>query len=158
MKPYHFPLQAVQILRQRQEQVALEKYAAAIRVRRLAEDQFELVKEELEAVWAALQQSISQNVTAAEMKQVQQYCQSVEERSEQCAAALETAEAGVTLAWQILVEARRHRELIDKYDESLRRRYQRELQRQEQALADEAANRPAIATTIWKPSQQPLNN
>jgi flagellar export protein FliJ len=154
MKPFYFPLQAVQTLRQRQEQVALEQYGQAIQLRQLAREQLKLIEQELEAVWDAFKRNVTQCVSAGELNQAQAYCRSVEQRYEQGAVVLENAGEQVSAAWQALIETRRQREIIDKYQQSMRRSYERELMRHEQALTDEMANRGGGLMTIWKPGQQ----
>jgi hypothetical protein len=47
MKPFHFSLEAVRVLRQRQEKAALEQYASALNAQRQAEERQEAVQKEL---------------------------------------------------------------------------------------------------------------
>jgi flagellar export protein FliJ len=158
MKIFHFPLQAVQTLRQRQEQLALKQYAAAIRRRRLAGEQLAAVEEELETVWHSISGEMSSPVCASEIVRLQQYCRSVQDRRQHCLVELHAAEETVGQTWQALIGARQRREMIDQYHLTLQRRYQREFARREQVLSDELANRRSRSSFNWKANPEHSNN
>ena len=143
MKPFNFSLQAVRILRQRQEQEALERYAKAVRARQEALQQLNKVQEKLEAGWADWKERFSTVLSALQLKQLQAYCGAIAKRKEDCAGRLQAAHRGVNLAWQQLLAARQNLEAVEHHYENERRRYEQELQREEQKLLDEMAPRRA---------------
>jgi flagellar biosynthesis chaperone FliJ len=54
------------------------------------------------------------------------------------------------LHWQKLIVARQQREVVDRYYQKQRLRYQREFQRQEQKVLDDMANRCGNSATVGK--------
>jgi flagellar export protein FliJ len=150
MKPFRFPLQAVRILRQRQEHDALGRYGKAVRARQEAVQQLNKVQEQLEAGWSEWKERFSKALSALQLKQLQAYCGTITKRKEDCADRLQAAQRGVKLAWQQLLTARQDLEAVEHHYENERRRYEQELHREEQKLLDEMAPR-----RVWAPSLKP---
>jgi flagellar FliJ protein len=149
VKTFHFNLQALQTLRQRQEQKALEQYGQAVSARQSAFEKFEAVRKHCEASWALCREQITHGATAAQLAQAEAYCFSVEEQKKQCEAAVNQAQTVVDERWQTLLAARQQREAVDKYREHQFERYERELLREEQKLLDDVASRRAPVAT-WR--------
>ena len=145
MKPFSFSLQAVRILRHRQEQEALERYAKAVRARQEMIQQLNRIQEKLEAGWAEWKERFSKALSALQLKQLQAYSGLNAKRKEDCAEQLRAAQRGVKLAWQQLLSARQALEAVDHHYENEHRRYEQELYREEQKLLDEMAPRRAWA-------------
>jgi flagellar export protein FliJ len=152
MKPFNFSLQAVRILRQRQEHSALERYAQTVRARQEALQQSNKIQEKLEAGWAEWKQRFSKALSALQLKQLQAYCGTITKRKEDCAARLQAAQRGVNLAWQVLLAARQNLEAVEHHYENERRRYEQAMHREEQKLLDEMAPR-----RTWAPSEAKRN-
>jgi len=147
MKPFHFSLQAVRTLRQRQEQMALERFTAAVHNREKAVDRLNCVTRQLHAGWNELKARIPQGATALQIAQIQAYCDSVTARKKECEVCVNAAYRAVDVAWQNLLAAKQQLEVVVKYYENQRQRYERELDREEQKALDDMANRRAAKTT-----------
>ena len=141
MKPFHFSLQAVRTLRQRQEQMALERFTAAVRNRERAVNQLNSLTQQLHAGWSELKVLLPKGATALQIAQIQAYCDSVTARKKECEVYVNAAHRTVDVAWQNLVAAKQQLEVVVKYYENERRRYGRELDREEQKNLDDMANR-----------------
>jgi flagellar export protein FliJ len=142
MKAFHFSLQALKTLRQRQEQIALQSYAQALQLRQQAASDLSAARQELQAHWARWQSQIRAGCPALELVQSQAYCRVLEGRGRDCEAALRAAEEVTRQRWQSLLHARQQREAVDKFYAHQRRRHQRALEREEQKTIDELAHRP----------------
>jgi flagellar export protein FliJ len=147
MKPFHFSLQAVRTLRQRQEQMALERFTATVQNREKAVDRLNSVTQRLHAGWNELKARIPQGATALQIAQIQAYCDSVAARKEKYEAYVNAAHRAVDVAWQNLLAAKQQLEVVVKYYENQRRQYERKVDREEQKALDDMANRRATKAT-----------
>jgi flagellar export protein FliJ len=84
MKRFHFSLQAVRTLRQRQEQMALERFTAAVQNREKAVNRLNTVTQQLHAGWSELKALLSKGATALQIAQIQAYCDSLTARKKEC--------------------------------------------------------------------------
>jgi flagellar export protein FliJ len=150
MKPFRFSLEAVRIVRQRLEQTTLEQYAQALQSQQRARTQLQMAEQELEAGWSQSRNQLEAGAPAAQLAQTQAYCRFLELRVRECQKVLETAQNSVHLHWQKLIVARQQREVVDRYYQKQRLRYQREFQRQEQKVLDDMANRCGNSATVGK--------
>src|SRR5271163_5047056 len=98
MKSFHFTLEALSTLRQRQEQTSMEQYAQCLIVRRQAVDGLAAVEQELSACWQERRSQLATGCTAVEAAQAHAYHLSLIKRRETCALTLETAERRVNAA------------------------------------------------------------
>jgi flagellar export protein FliJ len=156
MKPFHFSLEAVRVLRQRQEKAALEQYASALNAQRQAEERQEAVQKELEAAWLQRQNQMAAGSPAGMVLQLQNYGVFLETRLAEHAAAVKAAAEVTAKRWAALLQARQQREIVDKYHEKQRKRHEQNCQREEQKELDEFAIRRAALSaaaaqsdTIW---------
>jgi len=147
MKKFRFTLEAVRTLRQRQEQVALEQYAGALRARQKALDALRDAERECTAAWTLRSERTASGAPAAHVAQVQEYCAAVESLKKQCNEAVATAQRVMDHMLENLCRARRAREAVDRFYEWQRERYDRELQREEQKKLDDLAQRRAPHAT-----------
>ena len=145
MNRFRFRLQAVLILRQRQEQLAMERYAAALAECARAQERFHQAKVSCLGVAAAHGELLRRGATAAEVIQSHQHHQLWEERLVEQSAAVQRAQSGVDDALQSMLAVRAQRETVDKFQDRQRRFYEIEARRQEQKLLDEWAQRPKPA-------------
>jgi flagellar export protein FliJ len=143
MKSFHFSLEAVRTLRQRQENDALEQYARSLLVRQQALDALEAARERIQAHWAEMRRRLSRRCAAAQASQLQDHHLVLERRQQECVAALRAAERGVNAASQIMLLARQQREIVDGYREKQWTRHQRLEAREEQKASDEFGSRRA---------------
>ena len=152
MKKFHFTLEAVRIVRQRQEQEAMERYAQALLARRQAVDRLDAVQREINAAWQELRAMLAKSCPASRVAQAHAYHQSLEKRRNECAAELGAAERRVNLAFQAMLLARRQREIVDKCFDKQKVRYQREQLREEQKFTDDLGGRRGSSILSWNPT------
>jgi flagellar export protein FliJ len=152
MKAFRFTLEAVRIVRQRQEQETMEHYAQALLVRQQATARLEEIQQELGAAWQELRARLAGGCSAGVANQAHTYRQTLEKRREECAAALGVAERRVNAALQAMLAARRQREVVDKCLEKQKARHGREMSRLEQKVMDDLAGRRTNSIFSWNPT------
>ncbi len=143
MKAFRFTLVALQTLRDRAEQQAQEQYAHAVRHRDRALRQREEATRQFEAAWALGRTQLAAGIVQAQWAQVQDYCQKAAAHLRGCDRDVASAQAAANQRLQHLLEARRDREVVDKYYQRQRRSYDRAQQRAEQKTLDDLAGRRA---------------
>jgi flagellar FliJ protein len=154
MKRFRFSLQAVLTVRQRQEQVALERLAEAIAARQLAIDRLNEVQQACKNAWALSRERTAAGAPAAHLAQLHDYCHDLEQLQKDCEQAVQAAQRVVDQKWEKLVAARQAREAVDKLLERQRERYDRELQREEQKMLDDMTSQRALTATNSKVNLQ----
>ena len=152
MKPFHFTLEAVRTLRQRQEQNAMEHYAQALLVRQQTLDRLAAIERELTAGWQELRGQLAKGCTASRAAQAHDYHRALGIRRDEAVGALGVAERRVNAALQTMLAARQQREIVDKSCEKQKARHLREQFRAEQKRLDDLAGRRAVPTLSWNPT------
>jgi flagellar export protein FliJ len=153
MKAFHFTLEAVRTLRQRQEQTAMEQYAQTLMARQQAMDRLAAVERELTASWEELRVRLAEGCTASEAAQAHDYQRYLGKRREDCSVALGAAERRVNAALHCMMVARQQREIVDKCCDKQKVRYQREVARGEQKFLDDLGSRSSNSLLAWKSPQ-----
>ena len=148
MKAFHFTLEAVRTLRQRQEQKSLEHYAQMLLARQQAFDRLAGAQHELDVSSARLT-DLLKGCTAIEAAQANDYKQFAAKRRDECALALGAAERRVNAALQAMRAARQQREIVDKFLGKQKARHQREMAREEQKVLDDLAGRRGSSLFAW---------
>jgi len=139
MKPFHFSLQPLRVLREQQERAAQQAYAGALRACEEAAARVQSASAELTACWTKLRDKMSSGVVGLELLRARAWCNVLELRLKERAAALEQARLAVDAAWKAMLQATREREALDRYRNKRRAAYERQLQREEQKQLDELA-------------------
>jgi flagellar export protein FliJ len=152
MKPFHFTLESVRIVRQRHEQDAMDLYARTLLMRQQAVERLEAVQQLLRAGWQELRQLMARGCQAASAARMHEYHRSLEKRRDECVAALGVAERRVNAAFQAMIAARREREVVDKCFDKQKARHQREQVRVEQKFLDDLAGRRTASILSWNPA------
>lgn len=152
MKKFEFTLEAVRVVRQRQEQEALEQYARSLLARRQAVERLDAVQAQLNAGWQELRDLLAQGCPAQKAAQMQNYHRVLETRRHESVAALGVAERRVNAAMNAMLAARRQREIVDNCFDKQKARHQREQQREEQKFLDELGGRRAASLFSWNPT------
>jgi flagellar FliJ protein len=152
MKPFHFTLEAVRTLRQRQEQVAMEKYAQALHTRQEAANKVDAIQRQLSDGWQELRGQMATGCTASQVAQAQDYHRALSKRRDEAAAALGVAERRVNAALQTMLNARQQREIVDKSREKQKARHLREQFRAEQKILDDLAGRRLSVQPLLEPN------
>ncbi len=145
MKAFRFTLEAVRILRQRQEHDALENYARSLLARRQALDLLEAIHQHISLDFARMRQLLAGGCAAAQAAQAQSYHRSLEKKRQDGLAALAQAERRVNAACQAMLATRRQREMVDAFREKQHAIHQRLESREEQKILDEFAIRRVTA-------------
>jgi flagellar export protein FliJ len=152
MKQFHFTLESVRTLRQRQEQDAMDQYARTLLARRQAVDRLEAVQQKLKAGWQELRQLLARGCEASNAARMHEYHRSLEKRRDDLITALGVAERRVNVALQAMLTARREREIVDKFFDKQKARHQREQVRVEQKFLDDLAGRRLASILAWNPA------
>lgn len=153
MKAFRFSLEAVQTLRHRQEQRAMEHYVKALLARQQAMDQLEIVRERIRQNQQELGRLLSAGCTAAVAAQVQLFERSLEKQQTDRVAALALTERRVNAAFQAMVMARQKRKMVESYRKKQQAQHQRAETREEQKLLDDLAARRDRSVLAWSPTR-----
>ena len=156
MKAFHFTLEAVGTVRQRQEQKAMERYAQSLVLRQRALEALEAAERALHACWKEWRERLAGGCAAAEAAQAYAYQRSLVQRRDEGAQALQTAERRVNAALQGMLVARQEREVVDKCHDRQKARYRREQARGEQKFLDDLAGRRGSSILAWRSAETPL--
>ena len=140
MKKFQFSLQALQTLREQQEQQALQEYSQALNAWERARDHVEAVHRELAAAWAERQRGVLENCSAGELDRSHAYCQAIERRKQAAEHAMKVARNRASQVFTKLLAARQARAMVDKFFENKKRDHDRERRRHEQHSLDEMVN------------------
>src|SRR5271166_6575662 len=100
MKPFRFSLQPLRALRQHAEESARERYAGTLRACEAAAARVQKASIELTECWTGLCDKLAAGVTSAELLRARAWCNVLELRVKEHAAALETARHAVDAVWQ----------------------------------------------------------
>ena len=153
MKPFHFTLEAVRTLRQRQEQNAMEQYAQALLARQQTLDRLDAIQRELNAGWQQLREKLGGGCAASQLAQANDYHRALGKRRDECMSALGLAERRVNATLQAMLTARQQREIVEKSREKQKARHLREVFRAEQKVMDDMAGRRANSSLNWNPTE-----
>jgi flagellar export protein FliJ len=141
MKAFRFTLEAVRILRQRQEQEAMENCARALLARQQAADLLEAIEQRIGREDEQMRRLLAKGCPAVEAAQAQDHHTWLAKKRREGLAALELAERRLHVASQAMLVARQQREMVDVYREKQQAVYQRLEWREEQKILDEFAMR-----------------
>jgi flagellar FliJ protein len=155
MKPFHFPLEPLRSIRQHKEQVARERYAKTLRACEEAAARVQAASVELTACWKTLCDKLAAGVSGDDLLRARAWCNVLELRVRERAAALEEARHAVDAVWEDLMVATREREGLDRLREKRRRNYDREAQREEQKNMDELALQLSQSPSALRSSMPP---
>jgi flagellar export protein FliJ len=139
MKPFRFSLQPIRSLKVQVEERARERYAATLRACEEAAERVQKASEELTECWTALCQKLAAGVNSCELLRARAWCNVLELRVKERAAALENARHAVDAVWQELMTAAKERESLDRLHDRRRLVYNREAEAAEQKVLDELA-------------------
>ena len=115
MKRFEFKLQAVLTLRQRAEQVALEKYGRAIQHRQAAAHQVSEAEMELSESRRQWLHALADGCPAVHASQMLEFSHSLQVRKRYCEQSLLLADVELNQASQKMLQARQAREAVEIY-------------------------------------------
>jgi flagellar protein FliJ len=139
MKPFRFSLQPILSLKEQAEQTARERYAATLRACEDAAARVQQASVELTGCWAGLCDKLAAGVSSDDLLRARAWCNVLELRVKERAAALESARHAVDAMWQELMSATREREGLDRLQDRRRVAHDRKAQAAEQKALDELA-------------------
>ena len=157
MKPFHFSLQAVKTLRQRQEQISLEAFGRAVQARQEAMDLQHAKERELHAGWTQLEQLQMSGANSQDINQLRAHCHVLQQELTQAKQLTAASQEVANDAWEKLNESRQQLELVNKFYERRRDDYERELRQEEQKQLDEMAGRRWQSHAVTVSTEAALN-
>jgi flagellar export protein FliJ len=137
MKPFQFTLQPIRTLREHKEERARERYAGALRSCETAAAKVQEASAELTNCWTSLCDKLAAGVTGNDLLRARAWCNVLELRVKERAAALEEARHVVDTMWQDLMLASRERKTIERFHDKRRAAYDLDVQREDQKNLDE---------------------
>jgi len=156
MKAFHFTLEAVQILRHRQEQQAMEMYVHALLVRQQAAERLESAREQIRLNQQEMNRLLAAGCAAARMAQAHLYERALEKQQTEQVLALAVAERRVQTAFQSMLAARQRKKMVETFRAKQHARHQRAEWREEQKLLDDLASRRSRPILVWRPEEAEL--
>jgi flagellar export protein FliJ len=151
MKAFRFTLEAVQVLRHRQEQQAMENYVRVLLARQQVVERLESVREQIRSNQQEMNRLLSGGCAASRLAQVHLYEGVLERRQAEQIQALALAERRVQGAFQSMLAARQRKMMVEKFRAKQHARHQRAEWREEQKLLDDLASRPGRHILAWHP-------
>jgi len=152
MKRFEFKLQAVLTLRQRAEQVALEKYSRSIQHRQVAAEWLAETEMELCEARRHWLNALADGCPAVRAAQMLGFCHLLEERKIQREQTLHLADVDVSLSSQKMLLARQQREAVEKFQARQREHYDRRLRQEEYKMIDDLTQRRLALSWSSRPS------
>ena len=152
MKPIRFPLQSLRTLREQKERKAQQAFAEAMRVCEERAVQLQAASDELAAAWGSFCKDLSSGVKASKIVRSRSWCDVLEFRQKERAAALQEARRIMSAAMREMTLASQAREAIDLHHAKCRHAHDREAQREEQKMLDEIGVTRAFAARAAKVS------
>jgi flagellar export protein FliJ len=152
MKSFRFTLEAVRVVRQRQEQNAMENYARTLLARQQAMERLDAVQQQMHAGWQEFRDLLARGCAAGTAARLQLCLRALERRREDHVAALGLAERHVNAAMTAMLAARQQREIVDRCFEKQKTSHQREQLRGEQKFLDDLASHRRSSILAWSPT------
>lgn len=150
MKKFRFTLEPVRILRERQEQEAMENYANALEAQRQALAKMTSLQQELLQAQDNIKTRLVQATPVTQIVHQQLYCLHLEEQAKAALTEIRQIEKKVKQAMQDMIDARHQREVVDKFLANQRAAYDRSLNVEEQKNIDEIAAHRRDTALSWK--------
>jgi flagellar export protein FliJ len=149
MKAFRFTLEAVQTLRHRQEQQAMEIYVHALLARQQVLDRLEAVQDQIRLNQQEMKRLLAAACAASQLAQASQYERALEKQQAEQILALALAERRVQNTFQAMLAARQRNKMIENLRAGQHARHQRAEWREEQKLLDDLASRRGRPILAW---------
>ena len=156
MKAFRFTLEAVQTLRHRQEQQAMETYVHSLLARQQAADRLEAARGQILLNQQEINRLLAAGCAASRLAQAHLYERALEERQTDLILALTMAERRLQAAFQAMIAARQRRKIVEKLRAKQQARHQRDEWREEQKLLDDLASRRGRPILAWNSAEAAL--
>lgn len=156
MKAFRFTLEAVETVRQRQEQQAMETYVHVLLVRQQALERVEAARERIRLNQQEMNRLLGGGCTASELAHAGVYERALEKQHTDLVVALSQEERRVQAALQAMLAARRRRKMVGNFRAKQLARHQRAEWREEQKQLDDLASRRGRSVLAWNPEEAAL--
>lgn len=156
MKAFRFTLQAVQTVRHRQEQQAMETYVHALLARQQVLDRLEAARERIRRNQQEINRLLAAPCAAVQLAQAGHYECALERQQADQIVALALAERRVQTTFQAMLAARQRRKMVESYRARQLAHHQRAESREEQKLTDDLASRRGRSILAWHAEEAPL--
>jgi flagellar export protein FliJ len=151
MRAFRFTLEAVEVLRHRQEQQTMDAYVHALLARYQVTDRLEAVRELIRGNQQEINRLLAAACAASELAQAHQYERTLERQQTELFLALALAERRVQTAFQLMLAARQRRKMVESFRSEQLARHQRAEWREEQKTLDDLASRRGRPILAWHP-------
>ena len=149
MRKFRFTLDSVLTLRQRAEKEMTARYAQALLAQHQVIAQLDLIEKELNASRAEMRHDVTTGAHAAKLSQSLSYLTSLEKRRDHKIADLRNAERQVQSAMQAMLAARQQCEVVQKFFDKQKGRFNYECAREEQKFMDDLASGRGASPLSW---------
>lgn len=156
MKAFRFTLKAVETVRQRQEQQAMETYVRALLSRQQVLDRLEAARERIRLNQQEMNRLLGGGCAASDLAHAGVYERALEKQHTELVVALSLEERRLQAAFQAMLAARRRRKMVESFRLKQHARHQRAEWREEQKLADDLASRRGRSILAWNPQEAAL--
>ena len=150
MKAFHFPLQAVLTVRENQENKALEAFGHAQANFHRVLLRHNSTRQALDEALEQRRQTQTRAASSQELQQLLQGLRAIQRRLRDCEAELEKAKTVVAARSRDLIEARKHREVIERVFEKQHTRHRIEAGRAEQKALDDLAALKSVGNLAFR--------
>lgn len=150
MKKFRFTLDAVRVVRQREEKNALEAYSAALLARQKALDRLEEIRLQQAQAAEETRQEMSAGCTSGRLRQRQSFHESLRVTLREAEVRFAQAEVVQQNAMQRLVQAKQGREAVEKAFDRQKSSHQKLAMLEEAHLLDELAQRQLPQSLRWQ--------
>jgi len=144
MKQFRFTLQALLIVLEQREQMALAAYARALADQRNALEQWRNAQSLCEEGFRLGRDRAASGAPAVHLAQIQEYCRSMKEYEQLRLGEVRRAEQAVAGALARLLGARQSREAVQRVRRTQQKRYDYASRREEQKVLDDLAQRAGV--------------
>jgi flagellar export protein FliJ len=149
MKAFRFTLEAVQTVRHRQEQQALENYVQSLLGRQQVLDKLDTIRDQIRRHQQEMNSLLTRSCTAAALAQVHQYARALEKLQADQIVALALAERRVNATFHAMIVARQQRKMVETFRAKQLARHQQAEGREEQKFLDDLSSRRGRLLQSW---------
>ncbi len=151
MKPFKFPLESLQTLREQKERVAQQRYSRSLEACETAAEQLKTAETELTGGWEWLQHELGSGAEASKIMGLRGWCLALESKRNERHAALDEVNRAAKTAFNDLLKATRERKALDRFYARSRQAHALARQREEQKQLDELAVQMSGAVGLLQP-------
>lgn len=149
MKRFRSKVAALLDLRRRREDQVLQDHAKVLHARQLAQDRLNALAGSLDALRTEVRQAMTCGCSASVLSQFHGYGLQLEKQVQEARVALDRAENAVAESLRKVLDARRQRESVEKFQGRERELHEKEALREDQKRLDEIALRRL--PSLWSP-------